>query len=73
MIKHFEVTICEIPNSYIKRLSYKKTYKIAASSNTEAKQHALDMFGDWSQVKSCIEFDREMREAYPEEEYYEEN
>lgn len=56
---HFQVTVYEIPNPYIKRTSYKETYEIMADSAVEATQEALNRFGDWSQVKDggCVEFD----------------
>lgn len=72
MNQHFEVTVREIPNPYIKRLSYRETYTIVAANDTEAKQRALDKFGDWSQVLpgDCIKFDPEHRMAYPKEVVY---
>lgn len=57
---HFQVTVYEIPNPYIKRgTGYRKTYELVADNATEAKQQALDLFGDYSQVRegSCIQFD----------------
>lgn len=59
MKHHFQVTVREISNKYIKRQSYRETFEICADSATEAKQLALDKFGDFSQVLpgECIEFD----------------
>jgi hypothetical protein len=65
-MRHFQVTVKEIPNQYLKRLSYRETYTLTANNETEAKQSALDLFGDWSQIATCIEFDPE----YPPETTY---
>ena len=54
---HFQITVKEIPNQWVKRMDWKKTYEITASNATEAKQKALDKFGDFSQIESCFEFD----------------
>lgn len=58
-MKHFQITVREIPNNYIVRQSYRQTYEIAADNATSAKQIALDKFGDYSTVREggCIEFD----------------
>lgn len=65
-MKNFQVTVHEIPNKYIKRQSYKDTYEIAAMNATDAKQIALDKFGDWSEVRrgNCIEFDADYPPIY---------
>lgn len=63
----FKVIIQEIPNRYIDRsVNYRQEFQINALCATEAKQRALDNFGDYSRVVSCMEIDH----GYPEETLY---
>lgn len=63
--KQFKVVIKEIPNQYIDRgVNYKQVYVITADNATEAKQDALDRFGDYSKVESCSEIDHDYPEQY---------
>jgi hypothetical protein len=61
--RSYAVQVREIPNPYIQRLSYQETYEITATGFSEseccvnAKQAALDRFGDYSRLVSCVEFE----------------
>jgi hypothetical protein len=56
-MRHFQITVKEIPNQYIVRKSYRETYEVTAECRVDAKQIALERFGDFSQIAECVEFD----------------
>lgn len=56
MAKLFQIKVLEIPNQFIKRQNYCQTYEITAESSTDAKQEALQRFGDYSKIEYCKEF-----------------
>ena len=64
MTKSFQIKVLEIPNQFIKRQNYSQNYEIVAKSATDAKQEALDRFGDYSRIEYCKEFSADTPPEY---------
>ena len=65
-MKQFKVTVYEISNNIIVGRYFRETYIISAENEVIAKEKALEMYGDYSEVRSCYE----LFPDFPEEPIY---